>query len=356
MRKQPLWRKIRCRWHSRSAVAALAAVLLALGGSHAGAEPLRMADIGSLDAAGGRIERCVVGYRTYGALAADRSNAVLIPTWLTGRSADLEALIGSGKLLDPDRFHVIAVDSLGDGVSCSPSNSARQPRIRFPAFGIPDMVESQHRLVTRVLGIPRLHAVVGISMGGMQAIEWASSHPEAVGRAVSIVGTPQPTSQDLLTWTAEMRAIADSADWRGGGYRGHPPFPTLAAMHALALGTPAGRAAATPRGEFSALMRKTDADTLKTFEAVDWYRQLGAMTSFDGARRDGGALGALARRLTVPMLFVTSEQDHLVDPGPARILATAMQARLVELRGDCGHLAPVCELDKVTPAVADFLR
>src|SRR5262249_45195871 len=149
-------------------------------------------------------------------LDAARSNAILLTTWFTGTTANLADLIGPGRLADSSRFFVIAVDALADGVSSSPSNSKAQPRMRFPRVTIADMVRSQHALVRRVLRIEKLHAVMGISMGGMQVFEWAVSYPKMLERAVAIVGSPRLAAYDLLLWQAELDAIFADPEWKGG--------------------------------------------------------------------------------------------------------------------------------------------
>ena len=122
---------------------------------------------------GESIAPCRIGYRTFGTLNTDKTNAILIPTWYTGTSAEHEYL-ASPEIVDPDRYYVIIVDALANGVSSSPSNSKPQANGRFPEITITDMVNSQHRLLTEVLDIPSLHGVVGLSMGGMQAFESAA--------------------------------------------------------------------------------------------------------------------------------------------------------------------------------------
>ena len=85
------------------------------------------------------------------------------------------------------------------------------------------------------LGIPRLHTVMGISMGGMQAIEWSVTHPGLVDRVVSIVGTPQLTSNDLLLWTTELHALKADVAYRDGEYEGRPTIRTVLDTPTLAM-------------------------------------------------------------------------------------------------------------------------
>ena len=147
-----------------------------------------------------------LAYRTAGTLDARKANAILFPTWFTGTSEDLFTT-GSVSAVDTTKFFLIAVDAFGNGVSSSPSNSARQRNDAFPRIGIGDMVMAQRRLVTEILGIEQLHAVMGISMGGMQTFEWLVVHPTLMKKAVPIVGSPRLGSYDLLLWRTELEAI-----------------------------------------------------------------------------------------------------------------------------------------------------
>lgn len=156
---------IEMRTYLRGVVAALALLLLA---GPARCQELQTANLGDFKLQNGQtIKDCRIGYRTFGKLNERKSNAVLFPTWFSGTSADLAGQVGPGKVVDSTRFYVIAVDALGNGVSSSPSNSKQQPGRDFPHYNISDMVETEYRLVTEKLGLKHLHAVLGISMGGM---------------------------------------------------------------------------------------------------------------------------------------------------------------------------------------------
>jgi homoserine O-acetyltransferase len=303
---------------------------------------------------GAQIDGCRIGYRTFGKLDAAKSNAVLFPTWFSGTTKPLVDVVPD-KLVDTKRFFLVLVDALGDGVSTSPSNSLTQPRLAFPRFTIEDMVESQRRLLAEVLGITHLHAAMGISMGGMQAITWGVVHPELVDRIVPIVGTPQLTSNDLLLWTTELHALQDDAAFANGNYQGRPAMRAVSDLHALALTTPAYRAAQTSRDAFPAWVAAREAET--AFDWNDWHRQLEAMMVHDVTRPYGGSVEAAAKRVTARALFVVADQDHMVSPIPTRAFARAMGARaqLVSLDGPCGHIAPTCESAKLEAAVVPFL-
>jgi homoserine acetyltransferase len=178
---------------------------------------LKFGDLGDFKLENGAIIRdCRIAYHTSGKLNDDKSNVVLWPTWFTGSSKQLIPLAGSDGYVDPSRYFVIFVDALGNGISSSPSNSSVQPRMEFPVFTIRDMVNSQYRLLTENLGINHIHAVMGISMGGMQTFQWIVSYPEFMDKAVAIVGSPRLTAYDMLLWRAEESAIREDKDWNGG--------------------------------------------------------------------------------------------------------------------------------------------
>ncbi len=164
-----------------------------------------------------------LSYVTLGTLNAEKSNAILVDTAIGGNHHRLDYLIGPGKALDPARYFIISTDAIGNGLTSSPSNSRQQPRMQFPRFTMRDMVQSQYRLVTEKFGIRQLHAVIGASMGGMQALQWAVSHPEAMKAVVPIV--PLGRTPAWTTAVLEMLRQSIMADpkWQGGQYAASAP-------------------------------------------------------------------------------------------------------------------------------------
>src|SRR5882762_7262599 len=157
----------------------------------------RFADLGDFTLENGEIIRaCRVGYRTSGELDAARSNAVLLTPWMMGTSREVLRQVTSGTLLDPSGIYAIAVDAFGNGVSSSPSNGEGQRGSAFPRFSMRDVVEGQYQLLTRVLGVSHLKAVIGTSAGGMQAFQWATSHPQFLDSAIAIAGSPRSSLAD----------------------------------------------------------------------------------------------------------------------------------------------------------------
>src|SRR5262249_15859728 len=128
-----------------------------------------------------------ISYVTHGKLNERRSNAILMVTALGGNHHRIDFMIGPGKALDTDRYFIICTDAIGNGLTTSPSNSKTQARMSFPKYAIRDMVESQYRLLKEKLGIDHVIAVIGPSMGGMQALQWGVSHPDFMDALVAMV-------------------------------------------------------------------------------------------------------------------------------------------------------------------------
>jgi len=296
-----------------------------------------------LDAGGGRVAECRLGFRTYGELNAAKSNAVLFPTWFNGTTAGLEPMIGPGRPFDPAGLFIITVDALGNGVSCSPSNSSAA----FPKITIAGMVESQRRLLAERFGITRLHAVTGISMGGMQTFEWIVRHPEMAARAIPIIGSPRLNASDLLLWNAQLRAIRALEQ---AGANPAQAMPAVQAMHQFALQTPDRRAVLNAE-ETATLLAQTQAPGPQ--DPRDWAAQLEAMIAHDVAQ--GGDLKQAAARVRAQTLVIVATHDHMVHPAPARDFARLANLKLIELTSDCGHLAISCEEPLLAQAVRQFL-
>lgn len=305
----------------------------------------QFANLGDFTLENGKvIKDCTLGYRTFGKLDAKKSNAVLVPTWFTGRSADLTGLIGPGRLFDDSAYYLILADAIGNGVSSSPSNSVSQPGKEFPAFTIADMVRAQHLFLTKTLGIPHLRAVTGISMGGMQTFQWVTLFPDFMDRAIPIVGTPRQTAYDTLLWETERRVIETIPDKARA-------MKIVGGIHALAWTTPNGVNSTVPPEALEGLK-----NGVMTLDMVNFTHQLDAMLGHDITRPYGGSMKKTAAAIRAKMLVIIASQDHMVNPVPARELAREKGAEILELTSDFGHAAPNMEMEKVGPAIARFLE
>jgi len=319
------------------------------------AQQQQFANIGNLKLQnGGVIRNCRVGYRTFGQLAADKSNVVVFTTWAGGTTEQLQSNIGPGKLVDSNLYFVVAIDALSNGVSSSPSNSRLQPRMHFPQFSLRDTIESQHDLLTRVLKIDHVKAVVGISMGGMQTFQWLVSYPSFMDQAVPIVGSPRPAPYDLLLWQAQIEALMRDREWRGGNYSANPARALDFAFGELLLTTPSDYNRRKTREQVLADFANARKDNLGA-DANDKIRQAQAMMQLDVSRDFGGSLERAAQAVKARVFVVVAKQDHVVTPGPASEFAKLIGAKLLVLEGDCGHLATACESARLNQAVRDFL-
>lgn len=318
---------------------------------------LQFADLGDFELRSGKvIHDFRLGYRTFGTLNSDKSNVILWPSWLGGTTKDLLSLVGSKNVVDSDKYFVVLVEAIGNGISSSPSNSRTQPGKYFPEFTIRDMVESQRRLLLEVLHVSHLRAVVGISMGGIQAFEWAVAYPDFMDRALPMAGSPQSTSYDKLLWTAEIDAIESDPAWNDG----HPTAPLTRGI-ALAqeidrmnLSSPEYRAKFTTPEEFAgyiSALKKNSAASGGV--AWDQIRQRQAMIRHDIPAEFGISLDQAAHRVKAKMLVIVSPQDHMVNPLPALQFAEAIHVPIIKLDSPCGHQSFRCI--SVGPTVAAFL-
>ena len=243
-------------------------------------------------AKGREIDDCFLGYRTWGTLNAQQSNAILFPTWFSGNSSNIGEFVGPDKMIDPAKFFLIAVDALGDGVSSSPSNSGDQHGAHFPQFTIGDMVAAEYRLVTEVLHLKHLHAVMGISMGGMQTFEWMVRYPAFMDRAVPIVGSPRLTSYDLLLWQAEVEAAQDDPLFQGGNYSEKPKLPLVEFIHTMNVTTPAYYTRSFTRDAYEQEQENYYRKGILPFDANDWVAQLGSHDPPRRGQRRGDGSGS----------------------------------------------------------------
>ena len=319
------------------------------------AGPLRTANIGDLKLDNGQvIKDCVVGYRAFGKLNREKSNAIIFPSWFGGTSSGTANLVGGpNQLIDSTKYYVICLDALGDGVASSPTNSLAQPGDAFPRFTIRDMVNSQYILLTQKFGLKHLYAVIGCSMGGMQAFEWMVHYPKYMDKVIPYVGSTRLTSNDLLFIEAELSAI------RNGRACGMPEAKireTVARIQSMVVQTPSYRVRSTSPAEFQKYLDGVDAGFEKFYRTDDWESQLYAMQAHDISKPFGGDMKKVAAAVRAKVLIIVSRQDHIVNPQPATTFAGLIGAETLILDNDCGHLAPGCEMARFVKTVHAFLE
>jgi homoserine O-acetyltransferase len=314
-----------------------------------------LASIGDLKLESGAvIQDCKVGYRTYGHLNDAKTNGILFPTWFVGTSKMIEGFIAPWKsVIDTSKYFLIIADAIGNGVSSSPSNSEKQPGAKFPAFSIKDMVESQYQLLTTKLGINHLRAIMGISLGGIQSFQWAVSYPGFAGRIIPIVGSPQPGSYDLLLYNTFCKIIEADTAYNHGNYKVNPIIAPATMILQLSALTPAFITKTLPRSSFAGWLHNVE-----TAKVPDWnnaYYQAKAVIGHDIARPYNSSLPGAAKQIKAKMLFIVSEQDHLVNPAPAIGFASLVNAQVVKVNSEMGHSAHVFDDPDVKKSIIDLL-
>ena len=258
-----------------------------------------------------------LSFTTNGTLNADKSNAILTVTAIGGNHHRFDYLIGPGLALDTNKYFIICTDAIGNGLTTSPSNSKLQPNIEFPEFNIRDMVNSQQSLVVNHFGIKKLFAVVGASMGGMQALQWAVSYPKAMRAVVPIV--PLAKTHAWTTGVLEMlrQSIMSDAGYFGGLYtnaadveKGMRLFSGW--LNGLIVRTPEYQNYLYTQGEELAFLNATENDTWSGKDPNDWIWQSRAYDRHDVGQTKGfnGTVAAL-KSIKAKTLILAATHDLL---------------------------------------------
>jgi homoserine O-acetyltransferase len=266
---------------------------------------------------GQAIEDFSMSYVTHGTLNAAKSNAILMVTAVSGNHHRLDFMIGPGKALDTDTYFIVCTDAISNGLTTSPSNSKTQPRMAFPKFTIRDMVQSQYRLMREKLRIEHVVAVVGPSMGGMQALQWGVSHPDYMDALVAMVPLTKTPGWTVAVLEASRKAIMTDPAWKDGNYDAPPEKGVRLwrdILNLLAARTPDLYSAQFKNG-LDALpwMEQQETAVLKAFDANDWIYQTWAYQAHDVGTTpgfDGDTAKALAS-IKAPTLILTGTKDLL---------------------------------------------
>ena len=307
-----------------------------------------------------------LAYETYGALNADRSNAVLVCHALNashhvaGAYADdpndvgwWDNMVGPGKALDTDRFHVVGVNNLGSCFgSTGPASidpATREPwGAQFPMLTVEDWVDAQARLADR-LGIDTWAAVMGGSLGGMQAIAWAIRYPARVRHVLAIAAAPNLSAENIAFNEVARQAILGDPDFHGGDFYRHRAIPrrglTLARMigHITYLSgeqmeTKFGRQlrdglnySFAPEFQIESYLRYQGDKFADYYDANTYLRITKALDYFDPAARSGGDLAGAFAGLSAKFLVVSFTTDWRFPPERSRELVRALVHNRVDV-------------------------
>lgn len=293
-----------------------------------------------------------IAYETYGTLSPARDNAIVLLHDAGGDRHAFEPLIGPGKLFDTDRYFVVAADALGGGDSSSPADGAGQD---FPRYGVRDMMEAEHALVTEGLGLREVHAVVGRSMGAFVALEWAIHHPGLI-RRLALIGPAVRTEASLdLIVDLIASVIALDPEWQGGRYARNP---VEGLRRAGMLYYPwSVTASYLDRISPHALGQELEAaaQSFAAWDANSLVWRLSACRGFDVTGPFYGDLAAALTPVTMPVLLLPIASDRLYGPSVARRLRDGLaRASYAEIPSDLGHRA--VDLPPDTAAAAQIER
>ncbi|MDZ4810897.1 MAG: alpha/beta fold hydrolase [Bacteroidota bacterium] len=287
---------------------------------------------------GQRIVDCKIGYRTFGKLNSKRSNVVIYPTGGGSTTSMMELFFGMDMDVDTTKFYLILIDALGNGVSSSPSNSISQPKSLFPQFTIRDMVNSQYKMLTEKLNIHHLAAIVGSSMGGLQALQWAVSYPDFMGKVVAIEATPKLSTYDLLWMQTYIGAVKSDTAYHDGNYTVYPTSPLSVHLMQLLFTSPTTLNNTVPVDSFSTWLASLEQPNPFTVDCNNIIWQSKAVMMHDITAKTGGSLENAAKLIKAKMLIIANKQDHIINQTNSIKFAELTKAELVVMDNDFGHL------------------
>ena len=342
-----------------------------------------------------------MAYETYGTLAPDGGNAILICHALTGdqhvasdhprtgKPGWWTRMIGPGKPIDPARDFVICSNVIGSCMGSSGPASVNPATGRpwgmaFPVITIRDMVRAQAMLLDH-LGVDKLKAVVGGSMGGMQALSWPATFPDRVDAVVVIASTARHTAQNIAFHEVGRQAIMADPKWRDGEYYGgEPPAAGLAVARMAAHITYLSEAGLTEKfgrrlqarpgkqdgaksfgfdGDFQveSYLRHQGLSFVDRFDANSYLYITRAMDYFDLAEEHGGLLANAFRATRARFCLVSFDTDWLYPTIESRSIVQALNAAgapvsFVELSSPYGHDAFLLDAPEMNRVVDGFLK
>jgi homoserine O-acetyltransferase len=345
---------------------------------------------------GARLGPYTVAYQTYGTLNAERTNAILVchaltgdqyvaePHPVTGKPGWWSTMVGSGKVLDTDRYFVIGSNVLGGCMGSSgpmeinPA-TGRPWGLSFPVITIADIVRAQRQLIDH-LGIETLFCVTGGSMGGMQVLQWAASYPDRVFAAVPIATAARHSAQNIAFHEVGRQAIMADPEWAQGNYQeqGRRPSRGLAVARMAAHITYLSEQAL--HRKFGRQLRNRDAVTYgfdADFEVESYLRHQGiafvdrfdansylyitrACDYFDLAAEHGGGLAIAFRGTRTRFCVISFTSDWLYPTSENRMIVHALNAAaanvsFVEVETDKGHDAFLLDEPEFFATLRGFL-
>ena len=342
---------------------------------------------------GEKLGPITLAYETYGKLNAEKSNAILILHALTGDAHAAgfhkgdknpgwwDNMIGPGKGFDTNKYFIICSNVIG-GCRGSTGPSSINPKtnrpygLEFPVVTIKDMVNAQVRLIDH-LGIGKLLSVAGGSMGGMQVLEWAVSHPHRVRSAIPMATTAVHSPQQIAFNEVGRQAIMADPNWNDGNYYGHRlPVKGMSVARMVghitymsdeSMSEKFGRRFKeikqpfkfSPEFEVEGYLQYRGDNFIKRFDPNSYLYVTKAIDYFDLS--NGHGLHNLLKGLRVRFLIIAFKSDWLYPAYQSQEIARAckragVEAVYLELNSTYGHDAFLVEVDEQTHLVTHFLK
>lgn len=339
-----------------------------------------------------------VAYQTYGKLNKDKSNAILVTHALTGDQfvADTHpitgkegwwtTMVGPGKPIDTDKYFIICANVLGGcmgtiGPAATNPETGQPWGVDFPVITIGDMVRAQALLLDE-LGIESLFSVIGGSMGGMQALEWAAAYPERVFSCVPIATAAQHSAQNIAFYEVGRQAIMADPDWCGGSYlkEGKKPSAGVSVARMAAHITYMSEAALTQKFgrrlqdreevtfgfeadfQIESYLRHQGSTFVDRFDANSYLYVTRAMDYFDLARSHGdGKLAGAFKNTEIRFCVISFSSDWHYLPEESRVIVrgltgAAANVSYVDVVTDKGHDAFLLDEPEFTRVMDGFLK
>ena len=353
---------------------------------------------------GRTLNNVAVGWESYGTLNEDKSNAILVTHYFSGTSHAAgkyspddkqpgywDAIIGPGKAIDTDKYYVISVDTLVNlnvhdpnvittGPASINPDTGKPYGLDFPVVTIRDFINVQ-KAVLDSLGIERLHAVIGPSMGSLQALDWASAYPDRVARMISVIGAGQIdawTTAALEKWAMPIRL---DPLWNAGNYYDSTP-PTKGVVAALMTITQEAlhpqyfnQVGAGPEVAHQPLNSKALHDINSPPGIVSWLHNraqhradmvdanhllylVRANQLFIAGHQNTLAEGL--KTVSAKSLFIVATNDlilmpYLAETAHASLQAAGKQSSLVTLEGGLGHFEGIVNINQHAHTIREFL-
>ncbi len=346
---------------------------------------------------GQSVARVPLAFQIYGQMNADKSNVILVCHGLTGdqyaasvhpvtgRAGWWSELIGEGLPIDTNRYCVIATNVLGGcmgswGPKSIDEATGKPYGIHFPVVTIADMVNAQVALVD-ALGIEKLFAVVGGSMGGMQALQWAVAHPARVCAVMPIATSSRHSAQNIAFHEIGRQAVMADPDWCGGDYATHQKFPSkgLAVARMTAHVTYVSQASLAEkfgRGlqnrdavgfgfdadfQVESYLRHQGKHFVERFDPNSYLYITRAMDYFDLAHSAGGVLAQLFAKSPVRFCVISFSSDWCFPTAESKVLVQAMNSAganvsFAQVITDKGHDAFLLDVPEFKSLVHGFLE